>query len=101
ALGKVPTGSAPVANPDRAVDGSFLSLCSISTAGAHYLQIDLGEVRRHIEVIKIFRPNNDGRTYHGTKTQVSADGVKWITVFDSAYEGEYVETRESKTIVVT
>ncbi len=36
---------------------------------------------------------SDWRTYHNTTTEVSQDGANWFTVFDSKYEGEYVEER--------
>jgi len=42
----------------------------------------------------------DGRTHHNTKTQVSADGLNWITVFDSTISGEYPETPEGHEIIL-
>lgn len=35
---------------------------------------------------------SDGRTYSGTKTEISANGSDWTTIFDSAEEGTYPET---------
>jgi phage minor structural protein len=64
---------------------------------AKYVQIDLGTVHTDIDTIKIFHYYADGRTFHGTKTQVSADGVTWTTIFDSAVSGEYAETSAGKT----
>jgi hypothetical protein len=62
-----------------------------------YLQIDLGAVYSDIANVKIIHYYVDGRTFHGTKTQVSSDGVNWTTLFDSAVSGEYAETSAGKT----
>lgn len=45
--------------------------------------------------------NDDGRTYHGTKIQVSANSTTWTTVFDSATHGKYAETLAGKTHTFT
>lgn len=63
---------------------------------AKYIQVDLGATYYDINAIKIFHYYADGRTFHGTKTQYSPDGVTWYTVFDSAVSGEYVETSSGK-----
>ena len=42
----------------------------------------------------------DGRTYHNTKIEVSADGTNWTTLFDSAVSGEYAETSAGHTVDV-
>lgn len=67
-----------------------------------YVQIDLGQIY-DIKKLHIWRYYNDpgaGRTYLGTKTQVSKDGINWITVFDSAVSGTYVETSAGKEILI-
>lgn len=61
-----------------------------------WCQVDLGAVYI-IGTIKVWHYYDDGRTYHQTKTQVSEDGVNWVTVFDSAVSGEYQETPAGKT----
>ena len=66
-------------------------------SGLQYVQIDLGSLY-DINEIKVWHYFGDGRTYHDTKTQVSSDGQDWVTVFDSATEGEYTETAEGHTI---
>lgn len=66
-------------------------------AGLQSVQVDLGEVEI-VEVINVRHYYADGRTYHNTKTEVSADGVNWVTVFDSAIEGEYQETSAGHSI---
>lgn len=50
-----------------------------------------------ISEIKIWRFYADSRSYFNTKTEISSDGVNWITVFDSATEWTYKETALGKT----
>lgn len=61
--------------------------------------VDLGEI---IDIcsVKIWHYWGDARVYHNTKTEVSADGTNWITIFDSAIEGEYVETADGHEIII-
>ncbi|HNT25669.1 MAG TPA: RHS repeat-associated core domain-containing protein [Anaerolineales bacterium] len=51
----------------------------------------------HVDKVVVWHYAADGRTYHNTKTQVSADGTNWTTVYDSAVSGEYPETAAGKT----
>lgn len=74
--------------------------CGITTAGAHWVQVDLGSIYDNIDYIQIWHYYLDGRTFHGTKTQVSADGVNWTTLFDSTVSGEYPETSSGNIINV-
>jgi len=60
------------------------------------VQIDLGGVY-NVDKVVVWHYAADGRTYHNTKTQVSADGTNWMTVYDSAVSGEYPETAAGKT----
>jgi phage minor structural protein len=48
--------------------------------------------------IDVFHYWIDGRTYYGTKTQISADGGtgRWYTIFDSSRQGTYAETASGK-----
>lgn len=55
------------------------------------VQIDLGDIF-DIYQIKVWHYWGDNRIYNDTKTQVSSDGQNWITIFDSAIEGKYVES---------
>ncbi len=64
---------------------------SASPSGLRYVQIDLGGVY-NVDKVVVWHYALDGRTYHNTKTQVSADGTNWTTVYDSAVSGEYPET---------
>jgi trimeric autotransporter adhesin len=67
-----------------------LTVTNQGVTGPEYVQIDLGATYM-IGKLKVWHFWQDMRTYHGTKTEVSEDGVNWITVFDSAIEGEYME----------
>ena len=64
-----------------------------------YVTVDLGALYP-IDTIKVWHYYTGGRTYRGTKTQVSADGIIWRTIFDSDVSGTYVETSAGKTITV-
>ena len=64
-----------------------------------YVTVDLGALYS-IDTIKVWHYHADSRTYWGTKTQVSADGIIWRTIFDSDVSGTYVETSAGKTITV-
>jgi hypothetical protein len=102
ALSKVPTSDAgnTVVNPSYATDGDVTNPANHSVispdGGLKYLQIDLGDVY-DIATVNIWHYWGDPRTYHNTKTEVSEDGVNWVTVFDSAISGEYAETSIGRT----
>lgn len=53
-----------------------------------------------ISEVKVWHYYGDSRTYHATKTQVSSDGVHWVTLFDSAVQGEYTETSAGRTYLL-
>ena len=53
---------------------------------------------KSIDRIVIWHYWADYRTYHSNKTEVSADGTNWTTVFDSSISGEYAETAMGHTI---
>lgn len=84
----------------RIVDGS--------TSSTTYLGVDVPGIRQHVVVaspvavlansVSVWHYYLDGRTYHGTKTEVSADGRNWTTIFDSAVSGEYPEQSSGHTI---
>jgi prepilin-type N-terminal cleavage/methylation domain-containing protein len=50
-----------------------------------------------VSTVKVWHYYADGRTYYATKTEVSADGTNWNTIFDSATSGTYPETSAGKT----
>lgn len=86
--------------------GTLAMVTDGNTASANYVglnagepcwvQVDLGDAHE-LAQIKVWHYYADGRTYHKTKTEVSEDGIAWYRIFDSAIEGEYVETADGKT----
>jgi hypothetical protein len=98
AAAKVPTANTTLTNGANVTDGNATTYAYIAVAGSNYVQIDLGAVYSDIDSINIIHYYLDGRTFHGTKTQVSVDGVTWTTLRDSAVSGEYVETVNGLTL---
>lgn len=94
AKGKVVSGSG-LTNGTLVTDGNTSGSYA---SGGKYVQIDLGAIYEDIDCLKIWHYYSDSRTYHGTKTQISIDGVNWTTVFDSAVSGEYKESKYGHTI---
>lgn len=96
--------------PSASVTSGYLGLCTdgdlnsddwlgvgADANGRSNVTVDLG-APVEINQIKVWHYYLDGRTYHGTKTEVSEDGSTWTVVFDSAVSGEYVETSSGHTI---
>lgn len=99
ALGKTVThaGSPYSGSPSNVTDGDFSVLFETGNAPLSWVQIDLGaEIELH--KIKVWHYFQDGRIYNGAKTEISADGVEWVTVFDSAVSGTYAESAEGHSI---
>ena len=102
AAGKVPTGDVTLTRAQVVTDNdpwanNSTQYATMGPGGLHYITIDLGAVYS-VNKINLWHYANDGRTYHGTKTQVSENGSTWVTVYDSAVSGEYPETPEGKQI---
>lgn len=85
--------AAPISGTTHSIhDGDFGSSNYLELpSGEQNVTIDLGG-KYMIGKLNVWHFWHDQRTYHGTKTEVSEDGINWITVFDSAIEGEYMET---------
>ncbi len=100
---EVPSDGDTWADSGVGANGEFAYTAS---TGLHYVQLDLGAAYS-VDKLKVFHYAADGRTYHQTKTQISADGVSWTTIgwslsaFDSAISGEYAETSAGKTHTFT
>ena len=77
--------------------GSFVQL--IPHEGKSAIQVDLEELF-NVDEVKVWHYYADGRIYYGTKTEVSSDGIKWITIFDSGKSGVYAETAQGHSIPV-
>ncbi|MFC5525203.1 discoidin domain-containing protein [Rhodanobacter ginsengisoli] len=82
-----------IGNSAMITDGviSNSSYWGTGTAGAVWVMVDLGNYYE-LNSVKTWRYWADGRTYFGTKTEVSTDGTTWTTVFDSSVSGTYAET---------
>jgi DNA-binding beta-propeller fold protein YncE len=59
-------------------------------SGNQWVKVDLGATYM-IGSISVAHSYGLDRTYHGTKTEISEDGVTWTTIYDSAVSGEYNE----------
>lgn len=96
ALNTIPFGSDAISNAHLITDGSTISnpYASCGT-GKQYIEIDLNSVQ-HVDYIHIWHYYVDNRTYYETKTEVSIDGINWITIFDSSIDGTYQETSSGK-----
>jgi hypothetical protein len=104
ALGLPVTSNSTVNNPANITDGNNTTYGYIfSTVGdvPDYVQIDLGAVRSDVESIGVTHFFGDNRTFYGTRTEFSEDGVNWITLFNSEFEGIYQETSQGKTYFPT
>lgn len=95
-----------VINPSYYTDSSFITAderdlekySSIEYSGWCCLEIDLGEVIP-IDFIKVWHYYADGRSYNH-KLQISQDGNKWYTLYDSEIQGQYVETSSGKPYIL-
>ncbi|KQR93286.1 hypothetical protein ASG01_08800 [Chryseobacterium sp. Leaf180] len=99
AFNKAVTGEKPI--NAQLTDGDPNTYDYYEGAGniGEFILVDLGALYE-IDSVKVWHYYGDGRTYHGTKTQVSADGVNWVTVFDSAISGGYSETPQGHEITL-
>ncbi len=89
----------PISNWQRVTDGSITSGYASGGDTLRSIIVDLGSVQE-IDYVKIWHYFLDGRVYNNTKTEVSADGKNWLTLFDSALEGKYKETSAGRTYYV-
>lgn len=104
ALGKIPTVQSPfhLNTPQSITNGTMNGYAEISNSPTYrqnYIQIDLGATY-FIQKLIIHHYYSDNRTYFGTKTEVSEDGINWITLFDSAISGTYVETAQGHVVFI-
>lgn len=83
-----------VSDPSYVVDGDWGSLDAWTGPkyislypGLQWVQIDLGQLYK-LDYIRVWHSYySDVRKYHDNTTQVSADGVNWVTLFDSNVDG--------------
>ena len=103
AQGKTPSSngtfnaSYPAANATDNNINTYAQINGTTPATSNYVRIDLGQVYNDIDYIQIWHDYTDGRTFYGTKTEISVDGITWTTIYDSATMGTYKETIGGKT----
>ena len=103
ALNKTLTSNISITNASVITDNIYENKSQFATGKASnntipYVQIDLGKVNYDIDEIKVWHYYSDARRYHKTKTEISEDGLTWVTLFDSDVSGEYVETQYGHSI---
>ena len=106
AAGILPT----VASGDTLTNGAYITDGNTNSANYaevtpsdnlnHYVEIDLGS-EKLLKTLKIWHYYADGRTYHGTKTEVSLNAEYWLVVFDSKKQTEYIETSAGNILTLT
>lgn len=84
--------SAPTDEPVFTVQHTFGDT-AVFPSGLQNVTIDLGDIYM-IGKIVVMHDFHTKTIFHGTKTEVSVDGVEWVAVFDSAVDGEYPEYEE-------
>ena len=92
-----------VENLDRYTDGQFLEddeNAYITTTEESCMELDLGQIYYNVDYIQAYHYYLDNRVYNH-KLQVSSDGISWMTLYDSKYQGGYAEESEGKTHYVT
>lgn len=103
ALGKTVTSNGPIPDFEAplsvVVDGNNDSYTGIYNAGPIWLRVDLG-ANYPLSSVSVAHTSYGDRKYHGTKTEVSSDGVEWHVLYDSAVSGEYTEPYVGKTYPV-
>jgi len=99
ALGKPVTSNATITNGVNITDGTNTSYGYSTSTNATYVQIDLGAIHSDVDTINVIHYYLDGRTFYGTKTEISEDGTTWFSIRDSAYQGTYQETSSGMTFV--
>jgi hypothetical protein len=100
----VTASAAGSGNASIITDGSTLDsprFAILGPAPASWVMVDLGSVRIDVITISVWHYYTDGRRHHGTKTEVSTDGISWLPLFDSATAGEYVETSAGHSLPVS
>lgn len=99
-----PTAGRPLSRvTDGDLNRSNYTQLTATSGTACWVQVDLGE-SLEFEKITVWHfwdiSTPVPRRYKETKTEVSEDGINWITIYDSAVSGEYDETPEGQTFEV-
>lgn len=73
-------------DPQKVTDGNIASDQFAGIDGTGVATTDLGATYT-VDSVRVWHYYADGRTYHDTKLEVSADATTWSTVFNSAVHG--------------
>lgn len=79
-------------------DGNTATSPYITVSGSTwvYLQLDLSEVRRDVDTIRVWHYYSDNRTYNH-RLEVSSDGENWVELYNSETQGGYTEKSSGAT----
>ena len=96
ALNIAPTSDVAITNSSYYTDGLLTDGQYTTTqAGRHYLQLDLGKIRKDIDYVQIWHDYSKNKHFNN-KVEISEDGKSWYTVFESKLQGTYPETKDGK-----
>ncbi|EPD59031.1 hypothetical protein HMPREF1215_00636 [Coprococcus sp. HPP0074] len=96
ALNIMPTSDVDITNPSYYTDGLLTdNQYTTTSTGNHYLQLDLGKIRKDIDYIQIWHDYSSEK-YFNSKVEVSEDGQSWYTLYDSKLQGTYKESANGK-----
>lgn len=87
--GTIESGNASTVTNGVTTSSDFLAVSPRATPVS--VTVDLGVVR-NLGQVKVWHYWGDPRQYQSTKTEISEDGVTWVTIFDSAVTGTYAES---------
>ncbi|MED4819149.1 phage tail spike protein [Bacillus atrophaeus] len=101
AKGVTPTASTTMTNPTAMTDDNYSGTNPYTSigGGSQWVQLDLGAVYDNIDYIHLFLYWADLRSYNH-EVQVSEDGVNWVSLFDTAKNGNYTCTDSGFVILV-
>lgn len=86
-------------SPSLVTDGNTYHTPQFQNSkGENYVLVDL-QKEYALEKITVWHYWGDGRKFN-TRLEISLDGKDWITLFDSAKEGSYSETKDGKTYIL-
>lgn len=91
--------SVSASNLNLYTDGSTASSPYITVSGGGlwvYLQLDLGEIHRDVDAIRVWHYYSDNRAYNH-RLEVSSDGENWVELYNSEIHGGYVEKSSGAT----
>jgi phage minor structural protein len=92
ALGKTVTSGEPNAvNLSSLTDGALTTLADIGSGSVEtqWFMIDLGQVYKDVYYINLWHDYSNTARKYFFNLQISEDGINWISIYDTAHDGEY------------